>query len=228
MKLAEKPGFVFTTAGVCSEAGNAASGCSHSSSKGSRQPDFTHLHTFASIPELLLRKEQDTSNKQIIDFLGGHETGHLKDRSSWSYCSFSAFLSELMLYFIFEYFRSARTLFKNCQILCEDHSQSRQGRQGRPVSKSIALLLLAYNNTARIPKQISAKTPHKSTQGFKKWNNWQLQSWKHVRNQKVIWTHEMCQRYQLTKPFFSPKKTLVINIGFWGLFEFLPWKDINC
>ena len=35
--------------------------------------------------------------------------------SSWSYCSFSAFLSELMHYFIIEYFRSARTLFKNCQ-----------------------------------------------------------------------------------------------------------------
>ena len=34
---------------------------------------------------------------------------------SWSYCSFSAFLSELMLYFIIEYFRSARILFKNCQ-----------------------------------------------------------------------------------------------------------------
>ena len=63
-------GFCFTTAGVCSEAGNVASGCSHSSSKGSRQPDFTHLHTFASIPELLLRKEQDTSNKQIKDLFG--------------------------------------------------------------------------------------------------------------------------------------------------------------
>ena len=36
---------------------------------------------------------------------------------SWSYCSFSAFLSELMLYFIFEYFQSARTLFKNCTWL---------------------------------------------------------------------------------------------------------------
>ena len=31
---------------------------------------------------------------------------------SWSYCSFSAFLSELMLYFIIKYFRSARILFK--------------------------------------------------------------------------------------------------------------------
>ena len=63
-------GFCFTTAGVCSEAGNVASGCSHSSSKGSLQPDFTHLHTFASTPELLLRKEQDTSNKQIKDLFG--------------------------------------------------------------------------------------------------------------------------------------------------------------
>ena len=36
---------------------------------------------------------------------------------SWSYCSFSAFLSELMLYFIIEYFQSARTLFKNCTWL---------------------------------------------------------------------------------------------------------------
>ena len=37
--------------------------------------------------------------------------------SSWSYCSFSAFLSELMLYFIIEYFRSARILFRNCTWL---------------------------------------------------------------------------------------------------------------
>ena len=37
--------------------------------------------------------------------------------SSWSYCSFSAFLSELMLYFIIEYFRSARILFLFCFCL---------------------------------------------------------------------------------------------------------------
>ena len=31
----------------------------------------------------------------------------------WSYCSFSAFISELMLCFIVEYFRSAKIFFKN-------------------------------------------------------------------------------------------------------------------
>ena len=44
-------------------------------------PARLHPFAYASIPQLLLRKEQDTSNKQIKDFLGGHEMGHLKDKS---------------------------------------------------------------------------------------------------------------------------------------------------
>ena len=40
-------------------------------------------------------------------------SSEIGQKISWSYCSFSAFISELMLCFIVEYFRSAKIFFKN-------------------------------------------------------------------------------------------------------------------
>ena len=82
MKLAEKPGFVLPLLAFVLRLATWQVVAHTVPAKGRASlPDFTHLHTFAGIPELLLRKEQDTSNKQIKDFLGGHEMGPLEDKS---------------------------------------------------------------------------------------------------------------------------------------------------